>query len=116
MAAQAFATLGEWDVLQELHETIQHYVKEGFLLVIGTLVPFHALLAVTSRAVGKPDEAEKHFAEAHRLAGELLQCPARRNFHGLGPWMAQVDADRVIGQIDHDPAFAVRAAPEADVA
>lgn len=86
MAAQAFATLGEWDVLQELHETIQHYVKEGFLLVIGTLVPFHALLAVTSRAVGKPDEAEKHFAEAHRLAGEVggFYQPAETNrLYGL---------------------------------
>lgn len=70
MAADALATLGEWDLVRELHETISNYFEEGLRITVGMMIPFQALLAVTCRATGAAVDAERHFQEAHRFAAE----------------------------------------------
>ena len=75
MATDGFTVLGEWALVAEMHEPTMKALQNDLVWRLGKLTPIAASAALTCRAVGKTDEAEYYFTEAHRVADEL-RCGA----------------------------------------
>jgi class 3 adenylate cyclase/tetratricopeptide (TPR) repeat protein len=71
MGADGLAILGEWALVAELHGPSIKTLQDGSVWRLGTITPFAAIAAITCRAIGSNDDAERYFAEAHRVAGEV---------------------------------------------
>ena len=71
LAADAFAVIGEWDLVAELHEPNLQNLRNGAVWRLGITIPQAVLVAVTSRAIGAIEEAEGYYREAHRVAADV---------------------------------------------
>ena len=71
MAVDAFAVIGEWDLVAELHEPNLENLRNGAVWRLGLTIPQAVVVAVTSRALGAIEEAEGYYEEAHRVAADL---------------------------------------------
>jgi hypothetical protein len=71
MAVDAFAVIGEWDLVAELHEPNLANLRNGAVWRFGLTIPQAVVVAVTCRALGAAEEAESYYKEAHRVATDL---------------------------------------------
>ena len=101
LSAEAFATLGEWDLVAELHDVTTRILDKGFVVALGSLIPYQVNVALTNRAIGKTEEAEKHYQSAREAATVLrstYQSAETDRLYGLALIDLGTDEERARGR------------------
>lgn len=101
LAVSGFAALGEWELAAELHEANTKTLEDGLAVALGSLIPFAVVVAMTSRAVGAIEDAEKHYRDARQAAAEVgsfYQSAEIDRLYGLALIDLGSDEERVRGR------------------
>lgn len=101
LAVSGLAALGEWEIAAELHEANTKTLEDGLAVALGSLIPFAVVVAMTSRAVGAIEDAEKHYRDARQAAAEVgsfYQSAEIDRLYGLALIDLGSDEERVRGR------------------